>query len=137
MQAAADQLEKTPNLDRALGVLMDEVKLYRRRGRLADARFLKSVLKTIEDAREEDRNRVLSIAEAAQEGGFSPRQVRRKIGNTVPNANPHGAPGVRYGDVPRKKQRKGATQPPRPAKGTSGDRDAAGAVTMVVLEGEE
>jgi hypothetical protein len=137
MQAAATQLEKTPNLDRVLGMLMEEVSLYRRRGKVADARFLKSVLKAIEDAREEDRNRVLSIDEVAQESGYSPRHVRRKIGNAIPNANPHGPPGVRFRDVPRKRQRKGATQPRRSANGTSGGRDAAGAVTMVVLEGEE
>jgi hypothetical protein len=137
MQAAATQLEKTPNLDRVLALLADEVSLHRRRGKVADARFLNSVLKEIEDAREEDRNRVLSVAEAAHEGGFSQRQVRRKIGKTIPNANPHGAPGVRYRDVPRKRQRTGAIQPRRPAKGTSGDRGAAGAVTVVVLEGEE
>lgn len=133
MQAAAN-FETTPHLDRAMRKLAAEVKLYRRRGRRADARFLESVLKTIEEAREEDRNRVLSIEEAAQEGGYSSRQIRRKVGTTIPNANPHGPPGVRYRDVPRKKRRRGSApirQATRPAAAP------AGAVTMVVLEEEE
>jgi hypothetical protein len=135
MQAAENHSEQTPNLDRAMRKLAAEVQLYRRRGRRADARFLESVLETIQDAREEDRNRVLSITETAHAGGYSPRHVRRMVGTTVANANPHGVPGIRYRDVPRKKKRQNGGPPRRPASRASGD--TPGAVKMVVLEGEE
>ncbi len=90
------------NLDSTMAKLRSEVELYRTRGKTADADFLGSVIEQIEDARRRDHEQLVDLHVAAEESGYSVRQLRRLVGTAIENRNPAGKPMMTLKDLPKK-----------------------------------
>lgn len=86
--------------------LRREAELLRRRGLEREARLEESIAEDVEAALRDWRHEELTVAEAADESGYSPKTLRRMVREgRIPDSRPEGSKGkirVRRRDLPRK-----------------------------------
>jgi hypothetical protein len=80
-----------------------EAELYERRGLTSHAAMARSFADELEAHQEEYELELLTIAQAAEESGYTPPHVRRLVEEgRIPNAGEGYAPRVRRCDLPKK-----------------------------------
>lgn len=81
----------------------EEAALYRRRGQEHLAAMAESYAEELEERLDEWQMETLTVAEAAEESGYSESQLYSLLSEEkLPNVGKKGAPRVRRGDLPRK-----------------------------------
>lgn len=86
--------------------LREEATLLRRRGLEREARLEESIAEDVEAALREWRHEELTVAQAAEESGYSEKSIRRMVREgRIPDSRPDGSREtiwVRRRDIPRK-----------------------------------
>ena len=104
----------------------EEAELLRRRGQEPLARMAESFAGDLERELRAWLTEELTLAEAAQETGYSYDHLQHMVGDAIPNVGADGSPRVRRCDLPRKPGRNGTL---RPAEGDLADVALAARLT--------
>lgn len=90
-----------------------EAELYERRGLTSHAAMARSFADDLENHEREHALELLTVAQAAEESGYTPPHIRRLVEEgRIPNAGEEYSPRVRRCDLPKKPSRPTITRGP-------------------------